>query len=155
MKPKERLEIIEVIKTKILGKGRHWTRHWYTVSSIEGNFDTYLGDTYAPFEFDDLWGLGEVVFGIKDKIGFSSECLVQAKKDAHVIIEYGCDDGARLFIYDIFGNLVYSKTDSWKIQPYTIYKASFDLKRGTYRFVFVFYKWTAYGRVSFKVLSGP
>jgi hypothetical protein len=71
-----------------------------------------------------------------------------------VAIEYGCDDGARLFVYDLRGNLVYSKTDSWKIQPYTVYKASFNLEKGIYKFVFDFYEWTAYGRASFKVLVG-
>jgi len=141
-------------KAKALKSRRHWIRHWYTVSSIEGDFETYLGDTYTPFQFDDVWELGEVAFGLKDKIGFSSECLVRAEKDTSVTIEYGCDDGARLFVYDLLGNLVYSKTDSWRVQLYTIYKAVFNLKKGVYKFVFDFYEWTAYGRVSFKVLSG-
>ncbi len=136
-----------------VGKG-HWVRHWYTVSSIKGDFDQYLGVTYAPFEFDDIWGLGEVAFGIKDKIGFTSECKVQAKRNTNVVIEYGCDDGARLFVYDEHGNLVYLKIDSWKIQPYTKYRASFKLKKGIYKFVFDFYEWTAYARASFKVLWG-
>jgi len=147
-------ECLKITRAKTLSRGRHWVRHWYTVSSIEGDFDTYLGDTYAPFQFDDTWGLGEVVFGLRDKIGFSSECLVRAEKDTSVTIEYGCDDGARLFVYDLFGNLLYSKTDSWRVQPYTVYRASFNLKEGVYKLVFDFYEWTAYGRVSFKVLSG-
>jgi len=147
-------ELLRHTKEKIPVRKKCWVRHWYTVSSIKGDFDQYLGVTYAPFEFDDVWGLGEVAFGIKDKIGFTSECKVQAKKDTKVIIEYGCDDGARFFVYDEHGNLIYLKTDSWKIQPYTKYRASFSLKRGVYKFVFDFYEWTAYARASFRVLLG-
>ncbi len=139
----------------VFPKGKaHWVRHWFTIASIKGDFDQYLGDTYAPFEFDDIWGLGEVAFGIKDKIGFTSECWVQAKKDTNVVIEYGCDDGARLFVYDESGRLIYLKIDSWKIQPYTKYRASFNLKKGLYKFIFEFFEWTAYARVSFKLLWG-
>ncbi|MDH5816132.1 MAG: hypothetical protein QE164_05125 [Candidatus Nezhaarchaeota archaeon] len=98
--------------------------------------------------------MGEAAFGLKDKIGFTSECFVQAKKDTNVVIEYGCDDGARLFVYDKAGKLVFSKTDSWKIQPYTVYRASFNLKKGVYKFVFDFYEWIAYGGVSFKLIFG-
>ncbi|MEM0240368.1 MAG: hypothetical protein QXP29_02735 [Candidatus Nezhaarchaeales archaeon] len=147
-------------KLKLMMRGRSlttracWVRHWFTVASIDGRFDQYLGDTYAPFQFNEVWGLGEVAFGLKDKIGFTSECFVQAKKDTNVVIEYGCDDGARLFVYDKAGKLVFSKTDSWKIQPYTVYRASFNLKKGIYKFVFDFYEWTAYGGVSFKLIFG-
>lgn len=151
MRPESRLKLLKIIS--LASKG-HWIRHWYTISSIQGDFDQYLGDTYAPFQFDDVWWLGKVAFGISDKIGFTSECFVQAKRNTNVIIEYGCDDGARLFVYDRQGNLIYSKVDSWRVQPYTSYEATFDLKKGTYKFVFDFYEWTAYGRVSFKVLSG-
>ncbi|RLF12270.1 MAG: hypothetical protein DRJ68_00870 [Thermoprotei archaeon] len=140
---------------KLVSRGSaYWVRRWYTVSSIKGDFEYYLGDTYAPFEFDDVWGLGEVAFGIKDKIGFTSELTVQALDETAVSVEYGCDDGARFFVYDSSGNLIYSKTDSWRIQPYTKYRAYFVLKKGVYKFVFEFYEWTAYARASFKVLSG-
>ncbi|MCS7139139.1 MAG: hypothetical protein N3F04_02100 [Candidatus Nezhaarchaeota archaeon] len=148
------LRLLRHIKRMIPLRGNHWVRHWYTVSSIKGDFDQYLGCTYAPFEFDDIWGLGEVVFGVRDQVGFISECRIHVSKDTEVEVEYGCDDGARLFVYDMYGDLVYLRDDSWKVQPFTKYSASFKLRKGIYRFRLDFYEWTAYARVSFRVLKG-
>jgi hypothetical protein len=54
MKSEEFLKAIKAIKTKMFDEGKHWIRHWCSVSSIEGNFDAHLGDTYALFQFNDL-----------------------------------------------------------------------------------------------------
>ena len=35
---------------------------------------------------------------------------------------------------------MYSKTDSWRVQPYTIYEAAFNLKKGVYKLVFDVYE---------------
>jgi len=136
-----------------LSRERVWRREWFRVDEY-GNFGEYLGETYAPFEFDDNWGLGEVAFGVEDEIGFRSYARVNITESGIYRFEYGCDDGARLYIYHDRGGLIYSRTDSWKLQNYTIYECEVYLEKGVYTFRLDWYKWGMLARISFKVPKG-
>lgn len=133
--------------------GRVWRREWYKVDEY-GNFGEYLGETWAPFEFEDNWGVGEVAFGLEDEVGFKSYARVEVLKSGEYGFLYGCDDGARLYVYDETGDLVYSRTDSWRLQTYRVYQCDVYLEKGVYTFRFDWFEWTLLARVGFKVVRG-
>lgn len=119
-----------------------WSVSWKTITGdLEWGAEVKTSTFSSTFNYD--WGLGTIILGYDDYIGFYATMQIRMQRDGPVSFTIGSDDGSKLYID---GDL---KIDNWGTHTYQTKTIVINLSQGTHTIGLWYYDLTGYARISF------